>query len=218
MAVTILFHQIRNQSLNLQQYQKLICSSRLEQLQRRQPIDQLRSLAGDLLVLRALKVWGIAQKGPLRYERTENGKPFLPAHSGFHFNVSHSGDWVVCAASSHPIGVDIQQERTIKSTLIRHTLSKQEFSHLQRQPEIVRNSTFFDLWCLKEAYCKATGLGLRIPLRSINILLPQLELCNSDYQMRLLSPVQSGYHTGLCSQFPFPKFIPTIIITELLEE
>lgn len=216
MNFLILFHQIHRQTLNLHSYQEMICSERLEQLQRKQPMDQIRSLSGDLLVRKAMEAWGITAIGPLQYHRTEYGKPYLPDYSGFHFNVSHSGNWVLCAAASLPVGIDIQQERPVKDALLRYTLSDQELKYVQTLPNEQKQTAFFDFWCLKEAYCKATGQGLLTPMRTVEICVPELKLLRDSRELRLLTPVEEDYHVGICCPGPLPEHIPTHLVTELL--
>ena len=45
----------------------------------------------------------------LVFETGPQGKPFLPDHPGFHFNLSHSGDLVAIATGPHPAGIDIER-------------------------------------------------------------------------------------------------------------
>ena len=196
--VTILAYHIRRDSLQLEDYAHLIAPARLNQLKRFRPDDQLRSLCGDLLVLNALKGQIAEPPLPLQYAVIENGKPYLPGFPYFHFNVSHSGNWVLCASGSQPIGIDIQQERPIKPALLRRALSSQEQAFLNTTSTAKRLSTFFDLWCLKEAYCKATGLGLMLPLNSFTVSLSPASISDKAYCVSPVPFSRPNYHVGLC--------------------
>ena len=196
--VTVLAYSIHNCPLQLADCIGLIAPARLEQVSRFRPADQLRSLCGDLLVRMARANYTPAPPLPLSYATTEQGKPFLPAFPRFHFNVSHSGDWVLCATASRPVGIDIQQERPFRPALPRRALSDREQAFWNTITAEKQSSAFFDLWCLKEAYCKATGLGLTKPLDSFSISLDPLSISDDGYSVSLISFPNPSYHVGLC--------------------
>ena len=109
---------------------------------------------GRRLLARALEREGRSWAEPER--RPDGGKPFLP---GFPFNLSHSGDWSVCAVGPAELGVDLQAERPLRRDLSRR-FAPEEREWLQGLPEKGRPGAFFDLWAVKEAVLKATGQGL----------------------------------------------------------
>ena len=45
----------------------------------------------------------------LKFEKNQYGKPYLSEHPDFYFNISHSGEYVLCAIDNNPIGVDIEE-------------------------------------------------------------------------------------------------------------
>lgn len=47
------------------------------------------------------------------FETEGNGKPVVRHIPSFHFNLSHSGDWVVCAIDDAPVGIDIEEIKPI---------------------------------------------------------------------------------------------------------
>jgi 4'-phosphopantetheinyl transferase len=71
--------------------------------------DKMRSLIGDMLIRQMLfSHFGyVSLKEPFTLDRF--GKPYLEGQSGMHFNLSHAGDWIVCAVDSSPIGIDVEQ-------------------------------------------------------------------------------------------------------------
>lgn len=199
--VTIWAYSIYSDVLRLEDYAHLIAPARLQQLRRFRPDDQLRSLCGDLLVLKALAACALIPPTPLQYAVSEHGKPFLPEFPGFHFNVSHSGDWVLCATGHVPVGIDIQQERPVKPSLFR-ALAPQEQAFLHTLSDTELQSAFFDLWCLKEAYCKATGMGLQVPLHSFTVSLRPTAVSDASYCLKSIPFPVSEYHVGLCVKGP----------------
>jgi 4'-phosphopantetheinyl transferase len=44
----------------------------------------------------------------------------------FHFNISQSGNWVVCATDNHPVGIDIEQIQPIDFQIVNSYFSKKE--------------------------------------------------------------------------------------------
>lgn len=71
---------------------------------------------------------------------------------------------MVCAVGAVPLGVDIQVERPVRPAVFR-ALSAAEQAELDGLAERERLPAFFDVWCLKEAYTKAIGLGLQARFR-----------------------------------------------------
>lgn len=58
----------------------------------------------------------------------ENGKPFLLDYKEVHYNLSHSGDWILCAVSDQPVGIDIQQKSSMRRGLCDRVFSEEEKS------------------------------------------------------------------------------------------
>lgn len=131
--------------------------------------DKERSLAGDMLTrLMLFRHFGYASmKVPFTADRF--GKPYLEGQSGMHFNLSHAGDWIVCAVDVSPIGIDVERIRMIDMAIAKHYFSDKEQERLKAVPPENRLSYFFDLWTLKESYIKAIGKGLSEPLRLFTI-------------------------------------------------
>ncbi len=107
----------------------------------------------------------------LEFARNAFGKPGLvkPAGLPLSFNLSHTAGVVACAvASGQEIGVDIEDtNRRLKYLpLARRFFAAAEASAVENELPEQRRVTFFRLWTLKEAYIKARGVGLSIPLDS----------------------------------------------------
>ncbi len=54
------------------------------------------------------KTYGIDIAKP-EFDYTEQGKPYILDYTNMHFNVSYSEEYVVCAVSDKPVGIDIQK-------------------------------------------------------------------------------------------------------------
>lgn len=159
-------------------------------------IDQARNpgdskAAHDLLEEAAHRKWPDLPT-PLPMQKDKNGKPFFQGFPGRYFNLSHSGAWVVCALSDHPVGVDLQAHRQVPVRVARH-FTPGEQGWLETQPD----AAFFDLWVKKEAYLKAVGTGLTRRLDSFSVL-PIEENQVGEWTIRLVQPPEEGYSCALC--------------------
>jgi 4'-phosphopantetheinyl transferase len=113
----------------------------------------------------------------LRFQYSEKEKPSLTApQSGKHveFNVSHSGDVALLAfARGRDIGVDVERlrENFDHEAIARRFFSEQEQRQLAALAPADRYHGFFRCWTRKEAYIKARGTGLSLPLRQFDVSL-----------------------------------------------
>lgn len=109
----------------------------------------------------------------LRYGR--RGKPHVwrgDGASNVRFNVSHCKGFAVFAFSLQAeVGVDIEQIRAEfpGTEIAERFFSAQEVAALSKLPPEKRSGAFFACWTRKEAYVKARGEGLQIPLRSFSV-------------------------------------------------
>lgn len=117
--------------------------------------------------------------GRVEFSYGEFGKPALAgvhASSGLSFNVSHSGGLAVYAfAENRNLGIDVEQIKAdfVSEDIARRYFSARELHDLLSLPPEKRAEAFFHCWTRKEAYLKARGAGLKIPLDSFSVsLLP----------------------------------------------
>lgn len=113
----------------------------------------------------------------MEFKTNEYGKSYLTGADNFHYNLSHSGEYVVCAISNKPVGIDIERIKDIKYDIAERFFSKEEVQSLLLVDEKLRLERFFDLWTLKESYIKADGRGLSIPLDSFSFQINEDEIC-----------------------------------------
>lgn len=103
-----------------------------------------------------------------RYGRPSLARP----SSSIEFNLSHSGGLVACAFAQVPeIGIDVEdiERSSVSPDLARQFFSAVEAAALEAVPIPDRLSRFFDYWTLKEAYLKARGTGLMLPLDGFSV-------------------------------------------------
>jgi 4'-phosphopantetheinyl transferase len=107
------------------------------------------------------------------YGRPEIALPGLP---WLRFNLSNTYGLIACAvARDRDVGVDVEDtERSGETVEIAHQFfSPLEAAALRALPADRRRARFFDYWTLKEAYIKARGMGLAIPLEQFSFLLDE---------------------------------------------
>jgi len=106
-----------------------------------------------------------------------HGKPILSAPAripGLRFNLSHSHEFALCAfCLGHELGIDIEKIRpqVAFEGIERRYFSPKERAELETLPEELRPEGFFLCWTRKEAYVKARGEGLKVPLESFSVSL-----------------------------------------------
>jgi 4'-phosphopantetheinyl transferase len=130
----------------------------------------------------------------LEFSYGEHGKPALSggnASSGLCFNLSHSSGLVVYAiARERNLGIDVERVRAESAgeDIAQRYFSAREVNDLRMLPPEARVEGFFHCWTRKEAYLKATGMGLQIPLDSFSVsLLP-------EKPAQFLGGVESRWH------------------------
>ncbi len=106
-----------------------------------------------------------------------HGKPFLtnPEHSGLRFNVSHSLDVVLVAvAYEREVGVDVEHARSglEVGAIADMVLSTPEKRALARLEGEAKRRAFLRFWTRKEAYVKADGRGVSLPLELADVSVP----------------------------------------------
>lgn len=98
-----------------------------------------------------------------RWRSNENGQPSLHLEGhALRVSVSHSGEWLACAISSEPVGIDVEvpgRERDWVSLANFAFSSERDWSGL---PLPERKSKFINWWCLHEARGKRDGHGAQI--------------------------------------------------------
>jgi len=129
----------------------------------------LRSLLSRYLRLHPKKVC---------FAYSEQGKPELSTGGSCHlrFNLAHSGEITAYAfAQKRRIGVDVEKIRFDfpVDEIAERFFSRVERDALRRLPASQRHRGFFLCWTRKEAYLKATGDGLTLPLSQFDVSLEQ---------------------------------------------
>ena len=106
-----------------------------------------------------------------------HGRPELTGGE-LRFNLTHTNGFAACVITQHAdCGVDAEPiDRTTDIELVsKNVFTDEERSAIHARPESQRAKQFFQFWTLKEAYIKARGLGLSLPLKEISFHVDDVE-------------------------------------------
>lgn len=183
------------------------------------PKDRRLCLGAGLLLSHAIREAGFALGEP---EAGEYGKPAFPG-SGFHFNLSHSGDWVLCAAAGHEVGCDIERIGRADLSVAKRFFAPGEYAAILASPEEERNVLFYRFWTLKESFVKATGFGLHLPLDGFEIcpgepITVRQGVDAREYRFREFGGIE-GFRCAVCAaEGAPPAALTTVDLRALLGE
>ncbi|MFD2614761.1 4'-phosphopantetheinyl transferase family protein [Paenibacillus gansuensis] len=135
--------------------------------------DRVRRLIGMLLIRKIASKKFQTPMYDIEISRNIYGKPYFKTNLDTHFNISHSGMWVVCITSDKPVGIDIEQITPIDISMADRFFTSSESSLLHSLTGNDQLKRFYELWTLKESYVKAQGKGLHIRLNSFSVELNQ---------------------------------------------
>lgn len=178
-------------------------------------LDRARFIASHGLLRTILGSYMHIEPGKLQFSYNSQGKPLLAEPfqgKTLEFNMSHSHEFALFAVTfNRKVGVDLEHIYSFAETdsLANHILSKREKTAWLKYSMNERLDTLFRYWTCKEAYVKATGLGLALPLEKIHIsLMPGSEA-------RLISinrSTREASHWSLQELNPFPGFAAALVV------
>lgn len=96
----------------------------------------------------------------------EHGKPRIEE---LEFNLSHSGNMVICAVSEEPVGCDVEEIRKTSKGVAKRCFSDREQAYVSQFTGEEYDRAFFRLWTMKESYVKMTGEGMRVPFETYEV-------------------------------------------------
>jgi 4'-phosphopantetheinyl transferase len=107
----------------------------------------------------------------IRFRYGRHGKPELESGYPLELNVAHAGERAIYAFARRPIGVDVElvREDVDHLSLAKHAFSEQESAALGALSGRRRSRAFYACWTRKEAYVKALGVGLAMPLSEFSV-------------------------------------------------
>jgi 4'-phosphopantetheinyl transferase len=135
--------------------------------------DRRRWLIGRTSIRTLLGRYLGSSPETLSFDYGSFGKPRLTGfETPLQFNASHSGDILLIAVTlDRTVGIDVERIRPDVSVIeiAERFFSPRESGALAALPEALRTDAFFDCWTRKEAYIKARGEGLSLPLNGFDV-------------------------------------------------
>ncbi|WP_455511264.1 4'-phosphopantetheinyl transferase family protein [Butyricimonas paravirosa] len=180
----------------------------------------LRRLLGEALVRFALKKYWNLTSEDYRIDRGEKGKPFIVGVENVFFNISHSGDYVVCAVSDREIGIDIEKRAKARMEVAGRFFHGEEVAQLKMLEEDKQDQLFFNYWSVKESFLKYIGTGLTRPLNSFIVSFSGGDVSLFEGRNKLplyvhACPVDDGYACHVCCEYEELTGIHEIFLEEI---
>ena len=152
-----------------------------------------------------------------------HGKPYVEAADRFHYNISHSGNWVILGYLDKEIGIDIEQVYMTegRKQVAAMSFSTEEqtyiFEATNEEEEAMR---FSKIWTAKESYLKYLGTGLSKGMSTFSVDVHsgcvRDEFCTKE-DIRINSLfLKKGYCISACGQYN-GMVVNMVNVEELLE-
>lgn len=155
-------------------FREMSCDRRQSVIRLQNSKKQKSKIAADHLCRSAISEFcGIAPNS-IEFGLSEKGKPFVIGVDVY-FNISHSGDLVVCAVSNKEIGIDIEQIRPFNFRAAEKFACPDELEYIRSE-----ENGFFNIWTLKEAYFKCIGTGLGADIKNVSFKINKKNILCSE--------------------------------------
>lgn len=132
--------------------------------------DRRRFLLTRALVRTMLSRYAGVAPAEWAFIANVHGRPEILDRPGsvpdLRFNLSHTEGLIACAVTiGREVGVDVEHiQRRLTRDVAGRFFAPSEVNTLKALPDDEQARAFFDYWTLKEAYIKARGFGLALPL------------------------------------------------------
>lgn len=181
--------------------------------------DKVRSLLGYMMLKKILEYDQYSNA----ISFTKYGKPFIRDQEYFHFNISHSRNWVVLAVSKEEVGVDVEYVKPVCLETMEGALTKKEYEKLKSLSNHEAIKYFYMIWTIKESYLKMIGKGLSLsPNRlqtNVYAKKPTIMLDGKQQNVNIQTfQIESSYQISLCVREGGNIQIETLDAKKLLKD
>ncbi|MEZ2338359.1 4'-phosphopantetheinyl transferase superfamily protein [Mucilaginibacter sp. RCC_168] len=164
--------------------------------------DRHTSLLGKLLLRHALAQNNLANSlSELYYE--DNGRPYLKALP-IDFNISHSGNVVICALTfQYRLGIDLEEVLPIDLYDFKNQFNSEEWDYIitSENPLV----EFYHYWTMKESIVKADGGGVS-KLTNFKIINGNQTTLSGDQWFTHPVFIENNYKCHVTTQIETPRF------------
>ena len=153
--------------------------------------DRQCFLAAHVLLRTTLSRYAPLEPSQWTFKKNAYGRPQISAPSyalPLQFNLSHTDGLVACAVTRDAdVGIDVEalSRPTPGLDVAERFFSPEEYRMLRQAPASQQHELFFAIWTLKEAYIKARGMGLSLPLDQFAFDLHHLEIRGVHFRENL---------------------------------
>ncbi len=187
--------------------------------------DSCRSVIAEALLVYTLRHVAGLELSKVTLAENQWKKPVIQEHDDVHFNITHSGKWVMCIVDAFEAGIDVEKVKRVDFGIVQRFFSIREQELFNRcTTDEERLNCFSTLWVLKESYIKAIGRGLNCPLDSFsvipdvhnNVILERNDPALPDKYLKLY-PIGDSYKcAACCSTNTLPTDIKLLTVNDLL--
>ncbi|WP_235299325.1 4'-phosphopantetheinyl transferase family protein [Portibacter marinus] len=173
--------------------------------------DRDLSIASKYMLKKLLSNYLNQSLSSVKLYRDHNNKPYLK-DTDLKFNLSHSNSAILVAITlQNSIGVDIEDSSKIIDvfSIVNRYFSSFEIESLKNTDPDLQVKAFYNLWTRKEAFIKALGGGLSIPLVSFG-----MESAEKNYPhfIHLDWNGENQNDWTIYSYKPFPKYQASCVV------
>jgi 4'-phosphopantetheinyl transferase len=173
--------------------------------------DKIRGLIGKVILRNLLVEYGYSKDILNQLKIDKFSRPYIDDEVDF--NISHSGNYVVCALSNKTkVGVDIEEIKNICIKDFYSVLTKHEVNEIESNNNSL--PLFFSFWTMKEALIKANGKGFAINLKDIHFKTNVVHLENEEWKIFNLN-LDDNYSSYIAYQGDLKINIKELKITNL---
>jgi len=148
-----------------------------------------------------------------------HGKPYLEeprAGQDIRFNMSHSQMLGLFAITlGREVGIDVEQIREgfANDSIAEQFFAPREIRMLRSLPEHLQAEAFFTCWTRKEAYIKARGEGLSLPLDQFCVsLVPGEPAALLSTSQALDEDLAQAVRWSFCELSPYPGYAAALVV------
>ena len=160
-AIDVWLIDVNSNEALLHQFELLLAANELARATKySQKADRARFITTAATLRVLLGRYLNTAAGHINIARDANNKPYLPAFPQLHFNIAHSGQYILMAFSGSAVGVDLEEVKSLQNfkDVMQDQFSNEESIFVNRSNNPL--SSFYKLWTRKEALLKASGNGV----------------------------------------------------------